>query len=79
MKRTDSSQWWELFDINTHRFYYYNASTQVSYPIVYLYNCHVFVWLNKWQQSFGYEECCDLECTYFFCKLAILVLIIIHY
>lgn len=29
VKRTDSSQWWELFDINTHRFYYYNASTQV--------------------------------------------------
>ncbi|OWR51390.1 hypothetical protein KGM_207563B, partial [Danaus plexippus plexippus] len=30
VKRTDSSQWWELFDINTHRFYYYNASTQTT-------------------------------------------------
>lgn len=28
VKRTDSNQWWELFDTNTHRFYYYNASSQ---------------------------------------------------
>lgn len=28
IKRTDSSQWWELFDVNTQRFYYYNAATQ---------------------------------------------------
>lgn len=28
IKRTDSSQWWELFDTNTQRFYYYNAATQ---------------------------------------------------
>lgn len=28
VKRTDSNQWWELFDQNTARFYYYNATTQ---------------------------------------------------
>lgn len=28
VKRTDSNQWWELFDSNTARFYYYNASSQ---------------------------------------------------
>lgn len=28
IKRTDSSQWWELFDTNTQRFYYYNAASQ---------------------------------------------------
>lgn len=28
VKRTDSNQWWELFDTNTARFYYYNASSQ---------------------------------------------------
>lgn len=27
-KKTDDNQWWELFDHNTTRFYYYNASTQ---------------------------------------------------
>lgn len=30
VKRTDSNQWWELFDSNTARFYYYNASTQIT-------------------------------------------------
>ena len=28
MKPTDAGQWWELFDPNTHRFYYYNAASQ---------------------------------------------------
>lgn len=28
VKRTDSNQWWELFDQNTARFYYYNATSQ---------------------------------------------------
>ena len=27
-KKTDDNQWWELFDPNTSRFYYYNASSQ---------------------------------------------------
>lgn len=27
-KKTDNNQWWELFDPNTSRFYYYNASSQ---------------------------------------------------
>jgi len=27
-KKTDRNQWWELFDPNTSRFYYYNALTQ---------------------------------------------------
>lgn len=28
IKRTSSSQWWELFDTNTNRFYYYNVASQ---------------------------------------------------
>uniref|UniRef100_A0A3P9ITD5 Rho GTPase-activating protein 39 n=1 Tax=Oryzias latipes TaxID=8090 RepID=A0A3P9ITD5_ORYLA len=28
IKRTGENQWWELFDPNTSRFYYYNASSQ---------------------------------------------------
>ncbi|ERL84553.1 hypothetical protein D910_01982 [Dendroctonus ponderosae] len=28
VKRTDSNQWWELFDQKTARFYYYNATSQ---------------------------------------------------
>lgn len=28
IKLTDDNQWWELFDQNTSRFYYYNASSQ---------------------------------------------------
>lgn len=28
IKKTDQNQWWELFDQNTSRFYYYNASSQ---------------------------------------------------
>uniref|UniRef100_A0A8C4SHC2 Rho GTPase-activating protein 39 n=1 Tax=Erpetoichthys calabaricus TaxID=27687 RepID=A0A8C4SHC2_ERPCA len=28
IKRTSDNQWWELFDPNTSRFYYYNATTQ---------------------------------------------------
>ncbi|XP_058421169.1 rho GTPase-activating protein 39 isoform X4 [Diceros bicornis minor] len=28
IKRTSENQWWELFDPNTSRFYYYNATTQ---------------------------------------------------
>ncbi|XP_030626810.1 rho GTPase-activating protein 39 [Chanos chanos] len=28
IKRSGQDQWWELFDSNTSRFYYYNASTQ---------------------------------------------------
>lgn len=28
VKRTNSNQWWELFDSNTARFYYYNAISQ---------------------------------------------------
>ena len=27
-KKTDNNQWWELFDLNTSRFYYYNATSQ---------------------------------------------------
>lgn len=27
IKRADASQWWELFDTNTQRFYYYNVSS----------------------------------------------------
>ena len=27
-KRTSDSQWWELFDHKTSRFYYYNAASQ---------------------------------------------------
>lgn len=27
VKRTESNQWWELFDTNTQRFYYYNATS----------------------------------------------------
>lgn len=27
-KKTSDNQWWELFDQNTSRFYYYNASSQ---------------------------------------------------
>ncbi|XP_076450484.1 uncharacterized protein LOC143286698 isoform X3 [Babylonia areolata] len=27
-KKTDDNQWWELFDPNTSRFYYYNATSQ---------------------------------------------------
>ena len=27
-KKTDNNQWWELFDHNTSRFYYYNATSQ---------------------------------------------------
>lgn len=27
-KKTDNNQWWELFDQNTSRFYYYNATSQ---------------------------------------------------
>lgn len=30
IKRTDESQWWELFDKNTKRFYYYNVATQTT-------------------------------------------------
>ncbi|KAF5281123.1 hypothetical protein FQR65_LT02989 [Abscondita terminalis] len=30
VKRTNSNQWWELFDSNTARFYYYNASSQCT-------------------------------------------------
>lgn len=30
IKRTDDSQWWELFDKNTKRFYYYNVSSQTT-------------------------------------------------
>lgn len=30
IKRTDDSQWWELFDKNTKRFYYYNVATQTT-------------------------------------------------
>lgn len=28
VKKTDDNQWWELFDQNTSRFYYYNATSQ---------------------------------------------------
>lgn len=28
IKRTGENQWWELFDPNTSRFYYYSATTQ---------------------------------------------------
>lgn len=28
IKRASSSQWWELFDTNTNRFYYYNVASQ---------------------------------------------------
>ncbi|XP_022242043.1 uncharacterized protein LOC106459788 isoform X1 [Limulus polyphemus] len=28
IKKTDDNQWWELFDQNTSKFYYYNASSQ---------------------------------------------------
>lgn len=28
IKRADASQWWELFDKNTQRFYYYNFASQ---------------------------------------------------
>lgn len=28
IKRTSASQWWELFDTNTNRFYYYNVASQ---------------------------------------------------
>lgn len=28
IKRTTASQWWELFDTNTNRFYYYNVASQ---------------------------------------------------
>ncbi|ESO08694.1 hypothetical protein HELRODRAFT_92318, partial [Helobdella robusta] len=28
IKRTDENQWWELYDKNTARFYYYNACLQ---------------------------------------------------
>ena len=28
IKRTGDNQWWELYDPNTSRFYYYNAATQ---------------------------------------------------
>jgi hypothetical protein len=27
-KKTDDNQWWELYDPNTSRFYYYNATSQ---------------------------------------------------
>lgn len=27
-KKTDNNQWWELFDQQTSRFYYYNATSQ---------------------------------------------------
>lgn len=27
-KKFDDNQWWELFDANTSRFYYYNATSQ---------------------------------------------------
>lgn len=30
IKRTDDSQWWELFDKNTKRFYYYNVASQIT-------------------------------------------------
>uniref|UniRef100_A0A131Z4N5 Rho GTPase-activating protein 39 isoform n=1 Tax=Rhipicephalus appendiculatus TaxID=34631 RepID=A0A131Z4N5_RHIAP len=30
IKLTDDNQWWELFDQNTSRFYYYNASSQLT-------------------------------------------------
>lgn len=30
IKRADSSQWWELFDTNTQRFYYYNVASQTT-------------------------------------------------
>lgn len=30
IKRTDESQWWELFDKNTKRFYYYNVASQTT-------------------------------------------------
>lgn len=30
IKRTDDSQWWELFDKNTKRFYYYNVASQTT-------------------------------------------------
>lgn len=30
IKRTDESQWWELFDKNTARFYYYNVASQTT-------------------------------------------------
>lgn len=28
VRQSDENQWWELFDQNNHRFYYYNAITQ---------------------------------------------------
>ena len=28
VKKTNDNQWWELFDQNTSRFYYYNATSQ---------------------------------------------------
>ncbi|OQV12646.1 Rho GTPase-activating protein 39 [Hypsibius exemplaris] len=30
VKKTDQNQWWELYDANTERSYYYNASNQVT-------------------------------------------------
>lgn len=27
-KKTNENQWWELFDVNSQRHYYYNAQTQ---------------------------------------------------
>lgn len=30
IKRTDDSQWWELYDKNTKRFYYYNVASQTT-------------------------------------------------
>ena len=26
-KKMDSNQWWELYDVRTEKFYYYNAQT----------------------------------------------------
>lgn len=30
IKRSDDNQWWELFDVNTRRFYYYNVASHTT-------------------------------------------------
>lgn len=30
IKRSDENQWWELFDVNTRRFYYYNVASHTT-------------------------------------------------
>lgn len=64
-KKTDDNQWWELFDPNTSRFYYYNATSQRTVwqrPQ----NCDIIP-LAKLQVSFCFFVFVLVFCCLFIC------------